>query len=350
MPRPTPRPAVRPAGHRRPRAAVAAVALVGALTACSPPTDAPTAEGPATTAPGSTAPSPTAPSGSCPSGAASTRTVAYRDPVPPGVDPDLVSLDLTVPARPDPCRPVPVLVYVHGGGFAVGDKGNQVADKVRLAHREGWAFASVNYRLSPDPPSSDPGRVQHPTHVEDVAAAVAWLADEGAALGVDPDRIVLMGHSAGAFLVTLAGVDPSYLGAAGVEPGQVPCVVSLDTRYDPRTEAAAGGLTEVMYRNALGDDPTRWDAASPLRLVRPKQGTPDMFLVTRGEVARRTATDEMAAALRAFRIPVEVLDARPLDHAGVNAAVGQPGDTIVTPALLGFLRDCVATDRPQGKG
>lgn len=343
------RPAARPTGRWRGRAVLPVVALVGLVTACSPPADAPETEGPPPDEPAATTDG--AGSGrSCPSGAASTRTVAYRDPVPAGVDPDLVSLDLTIPERSDPCEAVPVLVYVHGGGFARGDKANQVADKERLARQEGWAFASVNYRLSPDPPSSDPERVMHPTHVEDVAAAVAWLAGEGPALGVDRDRIVLMGHSAGAFLVTLAGVDLTYLHGAGVSEAQVPCVVSLDTRYDPRTAAADGGLAGVMYRNAFGDDPAAWDAVSPLRLVRPKQGTPDMFLVTRGTAARRAATEDFADALREARVPVEVLDARPLDHAGVNAAVGAPGDTVVTPPLVDFLRRCVATDVPRPKG
>ena len=349
MHRSSPRPAARPAGRWRARAALTVVALVGLVAACSAPADAPGAEGP--TPADATPSADRAGAGrACPSGAASTRTVAYRDPVPAGVDPDLVSLDLTVPERPDPCAPVPVLVYVHGGAFALGDKANGVADKERLARREGWAFASVNHRLSPNPPSSDPDRVMHPTHVEDVAAAVAWLADEGPALGVDGDRIVLMGHSAGAFLVTLAGVDLTYLHDAGVSEAQVPCVVSLDTRYDPRTEAADGGLAEVMYRNAFGADPAAWDAVSPLRLVRPKQGTPDMFLVTRGTAARRAATQDFADALRDARVPVEVLDARPLDHEGVNAAVGAPGDTVVTPPLVAFLRRCVATDVPRPKG
>lgn len=283
-------------------------------------------------------------------GTPSTRTVVYRDDVP-GVDPNLVSLDLSIPNVPAGCGPLPIVAYVHGGGFARGDKANSITDKQRLFTGEGWAFASLNYRLSPFPASADPGRVQHPTHVQDVAAAVAWLADEGTALGLDGARISLIGHSAGAYLVALAATDLGYLGAAGVDPSQLRCAVPLDTRYDPVAEAEGSPSTAAMYRNALGTDPATWDAAAPLKVIRAKAGTPDFLIVTRGRPDRVAASEDFAAALRRVRVPVvEVVEANPLDHEGVNAAVGAPGDTVVTPALMDFLRDCLALDRPRPKG
>src|SRR6266545_2547027 len=57
------------------------------------------------------------------------------------------ALDLYLPARCD--EAVPLVVYVHGGGFRRGDKASKVDDKVRLFTGEGWAFASVDYRLGP---------------------------------------------------------------------------------------------------------------------------------------------------------------------------------------------------------
>ena len=272
-----------PSGPTLPRRSgaglVSAVVLLMATIGCVSAEPA-TVEGPApSTSPDTRAAAP--PGGCAGRGEPTTVTEVYRDDVG-GVDPDLVSLDLSIPDVADGCGPVPLVVYVHGGGFSVGDKGNKITDKRRLFTSEGWAFASVNYRLSPSPPNGDPGRVQHPTHVQDVAAAVGWLADEGPARGIDPTRIALMGHSAGAFLVALAATDLSYLGAAGVDPSQVRCAIPLDTRYDPRTEAALSPSAAAMYRNALGDDPARWDAASPLRVVRAKAGTPDFLIVTRG--------------------------------------------------------------------
>src|SRR3712207_2977929 len=88
---------------------------------------------------------PTDPSATCRgTGVRTTRDVAY-DRVA-GVDSKLLSLDLYEPVRPGGCGPAPIVVYVHGGGFSIGDKANKISDKVSLFTGEGWVFASVNYR------------------------------------------------------------------------------------------------------------------------------------------------------------------------------------------------------------
>ena len=90
----------------------------------------------------------------------------------------------------------PVLLFVHGGGFIKGDKGGDApaqwpnAAVGRMAARNGWLGAVMNYRLAPDH--------TWPAGSQDVAAAVAYLRDHAAAHGGDPQRIVLMGTSAGA--------------------------------------------------------------------------------------------------------------------------------------------------------
>ena len=93
----------------------------------------------------------------------------------------------------------PVMLFVHGGGFVMGDKGGgdswPNANVGRMAAQAGCIGAVINYRLAPD----------HlwPAGSEDVASAVDWLKDNIAALGGDPQRIVLCGTSAGA--VHIAG-------------------------------------------------------------------------------------------------------------------------------------------------
>ena len=64
-----------------------------------------------------------------------------------------------------------MVVWVHGGGYRVGDKAQQVAAKVALFASRGWIFASVNYRLS----RPGAGAAQYPDHYDDVATAVTWL-------------------------------------------------------------------------------------------------------------------------------------------------------------------------------
>jgi acetyl esterase/lipase len=88
----------------------------------------------------------------------------------------------------------PVLLWVHGGGFVRGDKGGgdnpYNAHAARWAARGGMLGVAMNYRLAPNAP--------WPAGSEDVLAAVTWLRDHAAGYGGDPERIVLMGTSAGA--------------------------------------------------------------------------------------------------------------------------------------------------------
>jgi dienelactone hydrolase len=98
----------------------------------------------------------------------------------------------TGPAPSD--APAPVFVFVHGGAFVAGDKhhpGTPSYDLVGAwAVRHGWVGVNITYRYAPE--------VKWPAGAEDVAAAVAWIRGNIAAYGGDPDRIVVMGNSAGA--------------------------------------------------------------------------------------------------------------------------------------------------------
>ena len=266
------------------------------------------------------------------------RNLAYRSV--PGVDPNLLSLDLYVPVRDPRCPAAPLVVYVHGGGFARGDKANGVADKVALFTGAGWAFASINYRLSPDPPNDLPGQVRYPVHEQDGASAIAWLAARSTTYGLDPDQVLLLGHSSGAYLVSLLATDPSFLAAAGVDPAAIRCAASLDTEYDAADQVAQGGTQEVLYRNALGNDPATWALASPVTHV--GGADPDLLVVTRGAPRRVAQAQAFAAALTGAGSTASAVVVNPLSHEEVNDAVGAPGDTVVTPPLRAFFESCVA--------
>lgn len=112
-------------------------------------------------------------------------------------------LDIYAPM--DAAGPAPVLVFVHGGGFLKGDKGGADvwpnANVGRMAAQAGFVGVVINYRLAPDH--------MWPAGAQDVAAVVAWLKDNIAQHGGDPDRIVLAGTSAGAVHVA------AYLKLAG---------------------------------------------------------------------------------------------------------------------------------------
>ncbi len=273
--------------------------------------------------------------GACALGALESRLdQTYSDR--PGVPARLLQLDLYARARTG-CPPAPLVIWIHGGGWRVGDKGNQIRNKVKLYSDAGWIFASVNHRLSPAEPTDDPAAVRYPDHNEDVAAAVAWLLERAPELGIDPARVLIHGHSAGAGIVSQLATNPRFLQAEGLSIDVLRCAAMLDTEaYDVRSQAEAG---EAIYLNAFGRDPAVWDEASALTHVAP--GLAPMLVVTRGSAVRQALSARFVDALTAVGVEATLVNAEPLDHEGVNAAVGAPGDTRVTPPLMDFFRDCV---------
>ena len=167
-------------------------------------------------------------------------------------------LDVFTPAGG---RDLPVVVFVHDGGFVAGDKcteGTPYHDNVGLwAARSGMVGVTMNYRLAPE----------HgwPSGAEDVAAAAAWLAAHAGEHGGDPARIVLMGSSAGATHVA------GYAGMAHRDPG-VRGIALLSGAYDLEL------FDPAILEPYLGSDPGVVRAASPLAgLV--GSGLPILFAV-----------------------------------------------------------------------
>jgi acetyl esterase/lipase len=155
-------------------------------------------------------------------------------------------------------KPAPLILFVHGGGWKRGTKENGTG-KAKLAHftGEGYAFASIDYRLVPE------ATVEQ--QAADVASALAYLIAHASELGVDPGRIVLMGHSAGAHLVALVGTDPAYLKAVGLNETSIAGIVPIDgAAYDiPKQVAMGGRFMAETYDQAFGSDPVRQRAISP---------------------------------------------------------------------------------------
>jgi acetyl esterase/lipase len=119
-----------------------------------------------------------------------------------------LELDLYVPAGLE--GPVPVVVYVHGGGWQRGSRRDPPplldADFYDQIAAQDLAVAAVDYRLS--------GEARFPAPLQDVRAAVGWVRDHAAAYGLDPGRVFLWGDSAGGHLALLAALTGSAVGAA----------------------------------------------------------------------------------------------------------------------------------------
>ncbi len=242
-------------------------------------------------------------------------------------------LDLHLPEK-TPEQPRPVFILIHGGGWQAGDKANAnfARAKVRWLLDSGYLVASVNYRLSP--------AVEHPAHVEDVCRAVAWVQKHVSKHGGDPERLYLLGHSAGAHLAALAAVDAPRLKAAGADPASIRGAVLLDgAGYDiPRQYPLLreGSVLQSMYRQAFTDDPAKQRDASPVHRVTAK---PPPFLILyvsqRRDAARQARL--LAEALREKGGRAEIAAIPGKSHATINADCGKPGDP-VTAAIEKFLR------------
>jgi acetyl esterase/lipase len=121
-----------------------------------------------------------------------------------GVDPILLSFDVYPPTNEskNSGEGYPIIVWVHGGGWCIGDKTNTIDDKVKIFGEMGYMFISVNYRLSPkDLTLLDPNRIKYPDFTYDIADIFAYIHGNCTNWNGDPSRIILMGHSAGALFV-----------------------------------------------------------------------------------------------------------------------------------------------------
>lgn len=159
-----------------------------------------------------------------PASARGPRDVAY------GPDPRH-RLDLFLPAGDGPARatgtPRKTLIFIHGGGWRRGTK-DRYGFVGRTFAKAGYVVVLVNYRLYP--------HVRFPAFVDDAARAVAWVRRHVRRHGGDPDRIYLMGHSAGAHIAALLALDPRYLSAAGVPRTAIRGMIGLAGPYIFRPE------------------------------------------------------------------------------------------------------------------
>lgn len=245
-------------------------------------------------------------------------------------DHPLQKFDVYLPDHP---AKAPVMVYIHGGGWARGDK-QSVGLKSAYFNDRGWIFVSVNYRLLPEG--------KHPTNVDDVALAVAKVHDRAVTHGGDPDRIFIMGHSAGAHLASLVATNPRPLEAAGKSLSVLKGVVSLDTNaYDLPT--LVGTSMKPFYDSVFGTDPEVLKDASPRFHIAADRGIPP-FLICYSRGMGRNAEPVRSAAAETFRIalgeagiPASVVDASDRNHGEINQWFGREDDTKVTAKAWEFL-------------
>ena len=279
---------------------------------------------PKTASPSPTNPSPVSSPTLAPIPQSLTPSFDIRYSEEPANDPRSLSLDIYPTSQAN----APVMIFVHGGGWRRGNKSN-VNAKPSAFNQNGFILISVNYRLVPE--------VEISEQVGDVAAAIAWVKNNIAQYGGDPNRIFLMGHSAGAHLVSLVATDPAYLESEGMSLADIHGVISLDTQaYDINLLLDnAPERTSRIYSAAFTDDPQMWTRFSPITYVQSGQSIPPFFLVYSGQnPGRKELAGHFAQALETAGISAVIQPATEKNHGQVNKDFGVPGEPMSDAAFI----------------
>ena len=250
----------------------------------------------------------------------------------PGADPILHSFDLYLPEGK---TNVPMLFFIHGGGWRGGDKVYDGLDKiVKICVDLGVGVISANYRVSP--------AIKHPVHIQDVARAFAWLHENSAQYGADQNRIFVAGGSAGAHLAALLALDGRYLQKHGLSPKAIAGVMLFSGIYD-LANFPEPGVVPTRKEQAFGTDAELLRSASPTAYVG-KLGpdTPPFFIAyTDNDLF---GLGEQAKTLYSLflrnRLPAELLEQPGRTHQTKTSGIGtrlNGADDVLGPAIERFL-------------
>ncbi|MDQ7248193.1 alpha/beta hydrolase [Dongia sedimenti] len=232
--------------------------------------------------------------------------------------------------RPSQSRavPAPVVVFFYGGAWSSGDRAD-VRFVGRFLAGEGFVAVIPDYRLRSE--------AAFPAFLDDGAKALRWVQDHIAEHGGDPQRLFLMGHSAGAYNAIMLALHRHYGAAAGVDAARIRGVVGLAGPYDFK-------LDTDLWRWVFG-------AASDLSATQPVRfaasGAPPVLLVTgdRDETVDPENSRSLARRLAAAKSPVRLLELPGLGHADVlwKLSPWYPG-RMLREEIVRFL------DRPEMAG
>jgi acetyl esterase/lipase len=217
----------------------------------------------------------------------------------------------------------PVVVFFYGGAWRSGRRADYLFVGEALASRGIVAFVA-DYRLYPE--------VRFPDFVADSALAVGWARDHAARYGGSPEKLFVMGHSAGAYNAAMVAFDPTYLSAAGADPATIKGLIGLAGPYDFLP------LTSRLLRNVFGYPDTP-PATQPIHFVR--AGVPPALLITarRDGVVSPDNSARLAARLRAVGTDVREVVYEQLDHRTLIGAIAAPlrGTAPVLDEIVGFV-------------
>jgi acetyl esterase/lipase len=239
---------------------------------------------------------------------------------------------------------LPVMFWIHGGGWQAGDK-SDVGLKPKVLTERGFIFVSTNYRLLPG--------VKMDVLTRDVAKALGWVHGNIARFGGDPERIFVGGHSAGAQLAALICTDDLYLKKENVSfnvlEGCVPVdgdtydIPKIITTAELRQQLYGGQLPTFGHRQKFGNDPKKHANFSAVtHVAKDKNIPPFLILYFSGNPNTSAQAKCLQEALTKSGIPVESFGKEDSNHRRLNNDLGKNDDP-ATDKFYQFL------DRSIGK-
>ncbi len=239
---------------------------------------------------------------------------------------------------PKDAKGLPVVFWIHGGGWQTGDK-SSVQEKPKAFVERGFVFVSTNYRLLP--------KVEMETIFRDVAKSLGWVHKHIAEYGGDPNRILVMGHSAGAQLAALICIDDRYLKAEGVPFTALKGCVPVDgDTYDvpaiietAETRRRVHGQPQATFghREKFGGSSEKHrDYSAVTHVAKGKNIPPFLILYVADHPDNSAQAQRLAAVLKEAEIPVTPFGGKETNHNKLNNQLGVPGDP-ATAAVDAFL-------------
>lgn len=246
------------------------------------------------------------------------RDVAYRENAS---DPIRNALDVYAP---NDGTKLPVVVWIHGGAWKFGDK-KHLGQKAQALNARNMVVVSINYRFSPE--------VDYREMTSDIAAAIHWVHDHASEFRGDPEKIFLMGHSAGAHLAALVGIDQRYLNAEKLTLKVVKGVILLDgAGYDipaqmRQMSAIRMDRLKQTYTDVFTSDPEKQRDASPLTHVTAGIDTPPFLILhVASRADSRMQSTRLGQKLTDSGVKATVVAAEGKTHATINRDIGTPDD------------------------
>lgn len=246
-------------------------------------------------------------------------------------EPRLNALDIYMPKKGSKS---PVIIWVHGGLWAFGDK-SDVGIKPAYFTEKGYIFVSINHRLSPD--------IKHPGHMQDVAHALVWVYNNIVHYSGDPEKIFLMGYASGAQMSVMITVNKRYLDEAQGSLDMIKGVISVDGLGFDVAKIIPDNNNKVKdwCLDTFGLTEQEWREASPVTHIVPGMKVPPVFLAYSG-VKTPTESDalNLAKKFKDSGITIQVKSYPKKNSLSIHREFGKEGDPVGQDVLV-FLQDCL---------